>query len=79
MSNVGGATQNSFVDMSNKTAMYELVSDSLSQIDCTNIEFLPQTMPPFPWHFGGQRYHNLFVESKDIIEFCKKYGYRICP
>ena len=34
--------------------------------------------PPYPWHFGGQRYHNLFVSGDDIEAFCKTYGYRIC-
>ena len=23
-------------------------------------------MPPFPWHFGGQRFHNLFVDMSFI-------------
>ena len=35
-------------------------------------------MPPFPWHFGGQSYHNLFVSPNEIADFCKKTGYRIC-
>jgi N-acetylneuraminate synthase len=35
-------------------------------------------MPPFPWHFGGQRFHNLFVEPQDIVEFCQSQGYRVC-
>ena len=35
-------------------------------------------MPPFPWHFGGQRYHNLFIQPGDIAQFCKEYGYRVC-
>ena len=29
-------------------------------------------MPPFPWHFGGQSFHNLFIRSEDIIKFCSK-------
>tara|TARA_B110000967_G_scaffold134480_1_gene137315 strand:- start:5296 stop:7548 length:2253 start_codon:yes stop_codon:yes gene_type:complete len=76
--NVGGATENSNIDSNKKSKMYELVFDSLSQIDQTEIEFIPQTMPPFPWHFGGQRYHNLFVDPKEIEIFCKKYKYRVC-
>jgi len=23
-------------------------------------------MPPYPWHFGGQRFHNLFVLPEDL-------------
>ena len=76
--NVGGATQNLAVDNDRKSKMYEMVADSLSKIDQKDVEFIPQTMPPFPWHFGGQRYHNLFVDTKDITSFCDKYGYRVC-
>ena len=35
-------------------------------------------MPPFPWHFGGQGNQNLFIEAKEIEDFCSKYGYRVC-
>ena len=76
--NVGGATQNLAVDNHRKSKMYQMVADSLSKIDQTDIEFIPQTMPPFPWHFGGQRYHNLFLDPKDITFFYQKYGYRVC-
>ena len=35
-------------------------------------------MPPFPWHFGGQRFHNLFMDADEIVSFCKKFNKRIC-
>jgi N-acetylneuraminate synthase len=35
-------------------------------------------MPPYPWHFGGQRFHNLFLSADEITDFCQKYGSRIC-
>ena len=35
-------------------------------------------MPPFPWHFGGQRYHNLFVDPDEIVQFCTDMNLRIC-
>ena len=35
-------------------------------------------MPPFPWHFGGQRFHNLFVEPAEIVAFCEELNLRIC-
>ena len=40
---------------------YERFSNSLSKLDLAGVELIPQTMAPFPWHFGGQRYQNLFV------------------
>ena len=35
-------------------------------------------MPPFPWHFGGQRYQNIFVHADEIVKYCKKYNIRMC-
>ena len=42
------------------------------------VEIIPQTMPPFPWHFGGQRYHNIFVLPSEVDRFCRETGYRVC-
>lgn len=42
------------------------------------MEVIIQNMPPFPWHFGGQRYHNLFMDADEIVEFCSKHQRRIC-
>tara|TARA_A100001011_G_scaffold400523_1_gene515893 strand:+ start:13577 stop:15826 length:2250 start_codon:yes stop_codon:yes gene_type:complete len=76
--NVGGATLNKPVSENSKKKMYNVVADSLLELDRNGVEIIPQTMPPLPWHFGGQRFHNLFMDPKDIIEFCKKHKYRIC-
>ena len=35
-------------------------------------------MAPYPWHFGGQRYQNLFMNIDEIIDFDKKTGIRVC-
>ena len=42
------------------------------------IELLPQSMPPYPWHFGGQHFHNLFVDPEEILTFHKTTGMRFC-
>jgi N-acetylneuraminate synthase len=76
--NAGGWTQDAFLPESERDKLHDLVAESLSEIDQTEVEIIPQTMPPFPWHFGGQRYCNIFMFDKDIERFCKKYGYRIC-
>ena len=55
-----------------------MLLDSLHQLDTEGVEIIPQTMPPFPWHFGGQRYQNLFINSEEIAEFCKHNSYRVC-
>lgn len=76
--NAGGATLNKPVKKSLKEKMYKLVAESLLKLDSEGVEIIPQTMPPLPWHFGGQRFHNLFIDPKDITEFCKNHNYRVC-
>jgi hypothetical protein len=51
------------------------LEQALTELGHSNV---PQTMPPLPWHFGGQRHHNLFVLKDEIINFCNKYDVRIC-
>lgn len=76
--NVGGFSLNEFLPESELPALYDQVGDSLNQINQDGIEFLPQTMPPYPWHFGGQRFHNLFLMPDEISRFHEMYGYRVC-
>ncbi|ERS85085.1 hypothetical protein Q667_17685 [Marinobacter sp. C1S70] len=76
--NAGGFTQNGFIAKALRSEFYERVANSLSKLDAKGTEIIIQTMPPFPWHFGGQSFHNLFMEPDEIVEFCKKYNYRIC-
>jgi len=76
--NVGGFNEYGFLTSDDKITMYEKVAQSLNQIDCEGVELIIQTMPPFPWHFGGQSHHNLFVSDSDIVNFCKKTGYKMC-
>ncbi|MBE9166960.1 N-acetylneuraminate synthase family protein [Pleurocapsales cyanobacterium LEGE 06147] len=78
VTNLGGFTVDAPLPHSRRSDLYELLFDSLSALDMDGVEIIPQTMPPFPWHFGGQRYHNLFVDPQDTVEFCKEYGYRVC-
>ena len=61
-----------------RASRYEMVADGLAQLDLVGVEVIPQTMPPYPWHFGGQRYQNLFMDPWEIAEFCEKSEMRIC-
>jgi N-acetylneuraminate synthase len=78
VTNVGGFSLNETLRRSEIEKRYQILHDSLSVLDQNGVEIIPQTMPPFPWHFGGQRYHNLFIQPGDIAQFCKEYGYRVC-
>jgi sialic acid synthase SpsE/sugar phosphate isomerase/epimerase len=76
--NAGGFSLDKFMLEEEKSHHYEKIGAALNEIDAGEIEIIPQTMPPFPWHFGGQRFHNLFVNAKEIIKFCEDYGSRVC-
>lgn len=76
--NVGGFTEREHLPHERRVALYETLSRSLRELDREGIELIPQTMPPFPWHFGGRRHHNLFVDPGEIVEFCTKENMRVC-
>ena len=76
--NAGGFSADGPIAASARPAMYAAIADALDQIDQQGVEIIPQTMPPFPWHFGGQRYHNLFISAADIAAFHADHGYRVC-
>lgn len=76
--NVGGFSNIGHIDHKKRELLYRLLEDSLYHLDTEGVELIPQTMPPFPWHFGGQQYHNLFMDAQDIKQFCEKHAMRIC-
>lgn len=78
VTNVGGFTTDAPLSVSQRQKRYDILLKSLSEIDADGVEIIPQTMPPFPWHFGGQQYHNLFLDPQDIVRFCRDSGYRVC-
>lgn len=69
--NAGGWDRKGFLPESEVAKKYHILSDSLKKIDFSSIELAIQTMPPFPWHFGGQSHHNLFVQADQIVNFCQ--------
>lgn len=67
--NVGGATNDrDEVYKFNKESAFEKLSVINTKCIKNGIKFLPQTMPPFPWHYGGQGFHRLFVDPQDMAE-----------
>lgn len=76
--NAGGFTQDKPLEKQERAARYDMILESLSQIDTDGVEIIPQTMPPFPWHFGGQRCQNLFMDADEIASFCREHNYRVC-
>ena len=79
VTNVGGFSEHRHLDQKEREPLEQRLLESLSQLNTSGeVEIIPQTMPPFPWHFGGQRFHNLFVDADFIQNFCEKSNMRVC-
>lgn len=76
--NPGGFSADGAIPVAARGPLYDLIAEALAKVDQTGVEIIPQTMPPFPWHFGGQRFHNLFMVADEIQTFCERHGYRVC-
>jgi len=76
--NAGGWSLNSFMTVEERQGLYCRIKASLQKLNLAPVQLAIQTMPPFPWHFGGQSHHNLFVDPDEIIEFCKQTDLSIC-
>ena len=76
--NMGGFTMDAPLTAAQRVPLYEQLVESLSELHTEGVELIPQTMPPFPWHMGGQRFHNLFVDPSEIEAFCTEQNMRVC-
>lgn len=76
--NAGGFSADGPMPIAARAPLYKRIAESLQRLDKVGVEIILQTMPPFPWHFGGQRFHNLFMVADEIVAFCERYGYRVC-
>jgi N-acetylneuraminate synthase len=78
VANIGGFTMDAPLPLAVISKYYERFAESLGSLDMGGVELIPQTMAPFPWHFGGQRYQNLFVKIEEIVDWCKRLKLRMC-
>ena len=78
VANIGGFTMDKLLPTNQLISYYERFENSLSLLDRGGVELIPQTMAPFPWHFGGQRYQNLFVHADECKHWCEKLDLRMC-
>ena len=78
VANIGGFSMDSTIASDELDSYYERFKRSLDTLDMEGVELIPQTMAPFPWHFGGQRYQNMFVKPEDILKWCEELDLRIC-
>jgi sialic acid synthase SpsE/sugar phosphate isomerase/epimerase len=76
--NAGGWSSESFLPAEERQDLYTRVSKALDHVNSSIVRLAIQTMPPFPWHFGGQSHHNLFVNPDEIVFFSQTSGHKIC-
>lgn len=78
VTNCGGFSSDAFLTASECTVRMKNFEKSLNEIDMGMCRIIPQNMAPFPWHFGGQRYQNIFMHPQNIVNLCKIHGLKIC-
>jgi len=78
VANIGGFTMDEPLSPERKTECYRIFSASLAELDLDGVELIPQTMAPFPWHFGGQRHQNIFIFPDESAAFCARHNLRMC-
>ena len=77
ISNIGGFSMDQKIDEATKKEYYEIFHDSLKKMDLEGVEFTVQTTAPYPWHFGGQRYQNLFLLPEEIAHYCRLFDIKM--
>jgi N-acetylneuraminate synthase len=78
VANIGGFTMDEPLPPEQKAERYRIFAQSLKELDMDGVELTPQTMAPFPWHFGGQRHQNIFIFPEESAAFCAKHDLRMC-
>lgn len=78
VASLGGSTMHEPLPVSERARRYERVTEAVSRLDLDGVELLAQTLPPFPWYLGGQRYCNLFVDPTETAAFSRASGIRLC-
>ncbi len=78
VANVGGFSMDAPVSTDKRRQYYDRFFDVVSRIDFGSTELIPQNMAPFPWHFGGQRYQNIFMYPDELAEQARANGFRLC-
>jgi N-acetylneuraminate synthase len=58
--------------------MNEALRTSMYELDDAGVTLLLENMPPLPWIFGGQQFHNNFMNADEIAGFCEDTGVGLC-
>ncbi|WEL20069.1 N-acetylneuraminate synthase family protein [Candidatus Nanohalococcus occultus] len=73
----GGITSEKMV-LDQTEEMNKQLAKTMDNLDDEGVELLLENMPPLPWIYGGQQYHNNFMRADEIAEYCEKHNQKIC-
>jgi N-acetylneuraminate synthase len=73
----GGITSEKMV-LEKADEMNEMLAKTMDNLDDEGVQLLLENMPPLPWIYGGQQYHNNFMRAEEIAEYCEKHDQKIC-
>jgi len=73
----GGVTSERMI-LDETPELNEALEKSMNELDDDGVQLLLENMPPLPWIYGGQQYHNNFMDADEIKAYCERTGQRIC-
>ena len=78
IASVGGFSPTVRMTADERLAAYDRLADNLTKLDLDGVTLAMQTLPPFPWYFGGQLHCNLFVDPESTRSFAERVGQGVC-
>lgn len=75
---MGGYTPHYLLNDFGREIRWEILKREMGKFILDGVEVLFQTLPPFPWYFGGRYYCNLFVHPIETVKFCEQTGFKLC-
>ena len=76
--NLGGWSIERPLNSSEIKVKHDLMIEALLGIDMRGFDMLIQSMAPFPWHFGGQRYSNIGMAASDLLDISSQANIGVC-
>jgi len=66
------------IDNDDKNKMKNSMTEAVEKLDISKVNFLMENMPPYAWFFGGRWHSNVFLDSKDMNQYCDELNLKIC-
>lgn len=73
---LGGMSLDHVTEEKSNELFLERAIDNFKKLQFNNsdIEILPENLPPRPWYLGGQWFQYGFMHSDDMLKFCNHFG-----